>query len=196
MNKRVFIIAAIVLITLLFLVKCAMNDISHEAKPVAQEAPVLAPEQPSDEELLPGITQDATDEQKAEEVRRQIAEAQLVIEREGVILPLSGPIDERPEFVSVFEWQLLQFAANNSSASSAKLTELVNLLRFNKLLEYWESLNTQANPATQATQQALAAQLLNEFPERVEAGQVSQAEYEFFWGLAINSDYESFSRNF
>ena len=123
---------------------------------------------------------DATDEQKSAEVYRQIEAAQRVIEQQGVIKPLSGPINDRPEFVSMFEWELMQFAVENQglSASSAEFTDLVNLLRFNKLLEYWENLSANNQPATAATRQALAAQLLAEFPSWVEAGKLSPQDFE------------------
>ena len=180
MKKRRIVQTVIILILVLLAIALAIKTLSSE--PVVsedQQSQVMTPEPPSNGDLMPGLPEDASEEQKSAEVYRQIAEAQQVIEQQGVIKPLNGPIYNRPEFVSMFEWELMQFAIENQglSASSAEFTDLVNLLRFNKLLEYWEGLSVTNDPAKAATRRALAAQLLVEFPGWVAAGKLSSQDF-------------------
>lgn len=74
---------------------------------------------------------------------------------------LSGPINERPEFVSRIEWQVLNQIAQQSADSERELTRLVNHLRFSKQLEIWK------NKSDSPQRDALAQQLLRDIPVRV-----------------------------
>lgn len=95
---------------------------------------------------------------------RQIEAAQAVAGEIGA-KPLTGRITERPDFVSLLEWQVLQGVASRHAEPDRELTRLVNNLRFNKQLELWRSLP--ATTANTAQRQSLATRLLADIPERV-----------------------------
>lgn len=89
------------------------------------------------------------------------------------LAPLTGPVTERPAYVSLMEWAMLQGVAQQNLNPEKELTRLVNFLRFTKKLEIYESL-----PAVQAAakRMALAEQLLSELPERVRQGEMDLTE--------------------
>lgn len=81
-----------------------------------------------------------------------------------LLKPLTGPLTQRPDFVSVMEWQVLQGVAGQQADSDQQLTRLVNNLRFNKQLAAWRS-----QLATKATtqRQQLAQLILADIPAHV-----------------------------
>lgn len=87
--------------------------------------------------------------------------------------PLSGPVTQRPDFVSPLEWQVLQGVAREHAQPERELTRLVNSLRFNKELELWRS---GSMPAGSAQAMALEKQLLQEIPARVAEQEMGLAE--------------------
>jgi hypothetical protein len=87
--------------------------------------------------------------------------------------PLSGPVTQRPDFVSPLEWQVLQGVARQHAHPERELTRLVNSLRFNKELELWRSGSIAAGSAAAL---ALEKQLLEEIPARVAQQEMGLAE--------------------
>ncbi|HEX5371243.1 MAG TPA: hypothetical protein VFW84_00770, partial [Aquabacterium sp.] len=86
------------------------------------------------------------------------------IERQPAIQPLSGPITERPAFVSRMEWAMLQGVAQQHAHPTQELTRLVNSLRFTKQLELWQDMSS---TTPHAKRQALANELLSDLPQRL-----------------------------
>ncbi|TAK81080.1 MAG: hypothetical protein EPO12_08200 [Aquabacterium sp.] len=110
------------------------------------------------------LTPEEADRQQraaAEAARRQVGAAEL-----------TGPVKERPEFVSQLEWAVLQQASQRAPDPSKELTRLINNLRFMKHLDEWRALA--GGDAKQ--RQAVAAQLLATVPARVAAGEMSKAD--------------------
>lgn len=104
-------------------------------------------------------TQAALEEQKA---------AAKVVEEQPVFKPLTGPITERPSFVSPMEWAMLQGVVQQHANPDKELTRMVNFLRFMKQMELLESLPKSAQNA--AKRQVLTAQLVEDLPARVQGG--------------------------
>jgi hypothetical protein len=105
-----------------------------------------------------------TPEEAAKVEAEQAAAAEAAVRNVGQ-KPYTGPITERPDFVSDIEWQVLKGVAAQRADSDKELTRLVNHLRFVKQQEAWRSLAT--NGGDGAQRHALAEQLLNEIPDRV-----------------------------
>lgn len=78
---------------------------------------------------------------------------------------VTGPVTERPDFVSPMEWMMLQGAVAQKPNRDEELTRMVNLLRFNKQMELWQGLAR--TPDTQPRRKALADALLADLPHRV-----------------------------
>lgn len=81
--------------------------------------------------------------------------------------PVKGIVSERPDYVSLMEWTLLQAVARQHLHPEAELTRLVNALRFNKQLERWQDAALSLPPAER---QALARSLLDDLPSRIQHG--------------------------
>ena len=86
---------------------------------------------------------------------------------------LAGPVTERPDFVSLLEWKVLQAVAQKSDHPQQELTRLINDLRFEKLLDAWRS---PASGLDAATRRRLAAQLRQDTPVHLARGELSAAE--------------------
>lgn len=82
----------------------------------------------------------------------------------------AAPLLTRPDYVSEVEWQVLQGIAARSIDPPRELSRLVDKLRFSKQLDAWRT------TADVAQQQVLAAQLLQDLPARVQAGDYSRAD--------------------
>ncbi|MBC7700240.1 hypothetical protein [Aquabacterium sp.] len=106
---------------------------------------------------------DAMPSTEAGMVAQQTAAA-LVVARAPAMKPITGPVTERPEFVSEMEWQMLKGVSQQHPTPQAELTRLVNKLRFMKQLELWQSM---AHSKDMAKRQLLAEQLLDDLPQRV-----------------------------
>lgn len=131
----------------------------------ASSAPSAAP-QPS----VP-LTEFANPNPTVEEAQRAIdqqKEAAKVIEAKPDMKPLVGPITERPDFVSPMEWAMLQGVVQQHAQPDKELTRMVNFLRFMKQMEAYEALPKVAENA--AKRQVLAAQLVEDLPNRVRGG--------------------------
>jgi len=77
--------------------------------------------------------------------------------------PVTGPITDRPDYVSEFEWQVLRNIAKlNPDGQDKQLADLVNKLLFNKKMEAW--LAAKENSGDRKT---LAKQLLDMIPDQV-----------------------------
>lgn len=87
--------------------------------------------------------------------------------------PIIGPIEERPEFVSLIEWAMLKAVAHNHDDPVHELTRLVNFLRFSKQLEIWQAMTASADQAHRAE---LATGLLTELAQHVANGDLDAAE--------------------
>jgi hypothetical protein len=143
----------------------------HDPKPAAPEAQVAAASAPASAPSaaassasrpvdLPGL------------VAQQSAAAKE-IEREPAMKPITGPIKERPAFVSEIEWQMLKGVAQQHATPDLELTHLVNNLRFMKQLELWQGLGKSGDAAKRQT---LAEQLLSDLPQRVLSGDMSKKD--------------------
>jgi len=100
----------------------------------------------------------------------QQAEAAKVIEAQPDMQPIVGPVKERPAYVSVMEWAMLQGVSQQQADPAKELTRMVNFLRFTKQMELWESLAK--TPETAAKRQVLATQLVDDLPTRVTNGEL------------------------
>jgi len=105
----------------------------------------------------------------------QQAAAAKEIEREPAMKPITGPIKERPAFVSEIEWQMLKAVSSQHATPDLELTHLVNNLRFTKQLELWQSMGKSGEVAKRQT---LAEQLLGDLPQRVASGDMSKSDAE------------------
>jgi len=113
----------------------------------------------------------STVEEAAVIIKEQVA-AKAELDKQPVIPPVKGAVTERPSYVSVMEWQLLQGVAKQHLHPAEELTRLVNSLRFTKQLERWQDLPKTADAATR---QALARPLLDDLPQRVKQGDMDLA---------------------
>lgn len=103
----------------------------------------------------------------------QQAAAAQVVARAPAMKPITGPITERPEFVSEMEWQMLKGVSQQNPTPDAELTRLVNKLRFMKQLELWQSME---HSNDMAKRQLLAEQLLDDLPQRVTNADLDKPE--------------------
>ena len=160
--------AAVVLILIAVIFRVAGMGSTFD-KPVQ---PGAASAQSGVDQNIPA--QSTTPDEQALKAQKELQQQQLEAEQRlaqmGVVKPLEGNIAKRPEFVSPFEWNLLTQVASADDQNPQALNRLVNLLRFNKLLERWERLHAQNSPADAEIRSALAKQLLAELPGFVEAG--------------------------
>lgn len=114
---------------------------------------------------LPDETAPTAEEAKLIIQQQMAAKAEL--DKQPLVQPVKGAVTERPAYVSVLEWQLLQGVAKQHLHPAEELTRLVNSLRFTKQLERWQDLPKTADVATR---EALARPLLEDLPQRVKQG--------------------------
>ncbi|MEO1902081.1 MAG: hypothetical protein ABGX87_10035 [Alcanivorax sp.] len=109
------------------------------------------------------------------ELARQQEQAARAVELQLGEPELSGPVSERPDFVSPLEWQVLKSVAAGKADDDRELTRLVNRLRFAKLREHWATLKGSQRVEKR---HAIARQLLDDIPRRVDQREmdVSQAQ--------------------
>lgn len=81
-------------------------------------------------------------------------------------------VQQRPDFVSAVEWEVLRALAAGHATPAAELDRLVNQLRFHKQLAWWQ----EALSAPPAARQQVAEALLAALPARVAAGDLTQAD--------------------
>ena len=105
-------------------------------------------------------------------VAQQVASTQA-LERTPHLKDISGPVKERPEFVSEVEWMMLKGVAQQNPAPEAELTRLVNKLRFMKQLELWQAME---HSSDMAKRQLLAEQLLDGLPQRLANADLDKPE--------------------
>lgn len=109
------------------------------------------------------------------ELARQQEQAARAVEHQLGEPELSGPVSERPDFVSPIEWRVLKSVAADNADSDRELTRLINRIRFAKLRERWDKLKG-GNHADE--RHAIARQLLADIPRRVDQQEmdISQAQ--------------------
>jgi hypothetical protein len=144
------------------------SGVQASAATVAGDAPTVA------NQIVARLMRD---QQEASEVV-----AAAVSRATDAMAPLTGPVRERPAYVSRMEWSMLNGVAQQHLAPERELTRLVNFLRFTKKLEIYESL-----PAVQAAakRMGLAEQLLAELPERVRQGEMDLNEADRLLSLML-----------
>ncbi|MBA4109094.1 MAG: hypothetical protein C0487_05830 [Leptothrix sp. (in: Bacteria)] len=103
----------------------------------------------------------------------QQAAAAEVVARTPAMKPITGPVTERPEFVSEMEWSMLKGVAQQNPTPDVELTRLVNKLRFMKQLELWQSME---HSNDLAKRRVLAEQLLDDLPQRVANADLDKPE--------------------
>lgn len=103
---------------------------------------------------------------------QQAAAAEVVARTPGM-KPITGPVTERPEFVSEMEWAMLKGVAQQNPTPDVELTRLVNKLRFMKQLELWQSME---HSNDLAKRRVLAEQLLDDLPQRVANADLDKPE--------------------
>ncbi len=124
----------------------------------------------------PVVNSQAKEWKKIEAEQLQVEQ---VVESQPLIKPIVGIIQTRPEFVSATEWNILQALSENSQNPDKELNRLVNSLRFNKLLEHWKNSSISSDQTVNSrpeTLQVLADQLLQELPDHLKQGQISEQE--------------------
>lgn len=104
----------------------------------------------------------------------EIEDAQRAVIAQVGQPPYSGPIGIRPDFVSEFEWQVLEGVARTHADPRSELTLLVNRMRFSRLQTLWRSLRSSG--ADIDLRQRLGWQLLGEIPGRVSEHQLDLAQ--------------------
>lgn len=106
--------------------------------------------------------------QETQAVLEQQKAAARVVEDRPDLKPLTGPITERPDFVSPMEWAMLQGVVQQHAQPDKELTRMVNFLRFMKQMESLEALPR--TPQNVAKRQMLSAILIDDLPNRVQQG--------------------------
>ncbi|MDQ8038722.1 MAG: hypothetical protein REI12_14970 [Pedobacter sp.] len=84
-------------------------------------------------------------------------------------------IDERPDFASVMEWQVLQGVAAQHAEPEKELQRLVEKLRFSKQQEAWQQIRGQEKSPESTQRHALAVALLADIPARLKAGDMDKS---------------------
>lgn len=139
------------------------NDPAEAQVVAAASAPLPSPA-PSDALTVNGIAPPAP-EASASAVIADLKQASRALSPDRVHPPFTGPVTERPAYVSPMEWSMLKGLADQHASPPQELTRLVNSLRFNKQLEAWEALPRTPDAALQ--RRTLATSLVNDLPERV-----------------------------
>ncbi|HEX6591329.1 MAG TPA: hypothetical protein VF050_04970 [Moraxellaceae bacterium] len=86
--------------------------------------------------------------------------------------PATGPVNEKPAYVSELEWQVLKGVAAQKANPEQELRRLVANLHFSKQLEQWRQL---AGKPDIAQRRALAQALLADIPARVTDAELDDA---------------------
>ncbi|MGH6645824.1 hypothetical protein [Aquabacterium sp.] len=165
-------------LTLLALIGAAMAAVlwwwSHRDDPAASE-PVAASSPATETVAALALAKPAVSELPSTEAGlvAQQAAAAKEIERQPTMKPITGPIKDRPAFVSEVEWMMLKGVAQQNATPDAELTRLVNKLRFMKQLELWQSME---HSSDMAKRQLLAEQLLDDLPQRVANADLDKPE--------------------
>jgi hypothetical protein len=133
---------------------------THLVDPEGQPSTVNIPQDP---EEIKQLSQKVSQEQQS---------AQQVIADHVVILPIEGTIRTRPAFVSDMEWNMLQSVAQANPNPDQELNHLVNLLRFNKMIEQYQNPNSTLTPADK---KKLATQILAELPNHINSGDIDRS---------------------
>lgn len=125
--------------------------------------------------VVPAVAAETTasvPELDAHELMSQTAQAAKVVAQSPEIAPVTGPVTERPDYVSVIEWMAMKSAAAQHPDPDRELTRMVNFLRFMRQQEVLEGLA----PTETAKRQELASALLRDLPERVVQGDIGLPE--------------------
>lgn len=121
------------------------------------------------------VIEDAAPEQSSikEMSQTDIEEAQRLAAAAAVTgKPVSGTVQERPDFVSEIEWEVFRNVVNNQpKRDDTQLTTLVNKLLFYKKKEAWE-----ASGAATAQRRELARDLLEMLPSMKKGDHITPKE--------------------
>lgn len=98
----------------------------------------------------------------------------------------SDLIQQRPEYVSPAEWLILKNVAQQHPTPNIELTRMVNYLRFEKLLETWETSSDLPNDK----RSQLAEQLLASIPNRIKNGDFDLARAQELQSNLINALFD------
>lgn len=180
--KNWMIIAGVILAMLMVLALVLLKP--ADPAPLQSAQPMNTPVTPSvaqanrvdtnDQPLTVAIPQDPADIQKvSQKINQEQKAAQQIIADHVVILPIEGTIRTRPAFVSDMEWNMLQSVAQADANPDQALNHLVNLLRFNKMIEQYQRPNS---PLTPADKQKLASQILAELPNHINRGDIDRSD--------------------
>jgi hypothetical protein len=172
------VLLAVLIVLTLVLLKPADTTPLQSAQPMT--TPVTPPVTPAhrvdtnDQPLTVAIPQDPDDIQKvSQKINQEQKAAQQIIEDQVVILPIEGTIRTRPAFVSDMEWNMLQSVAHTNANPDQELNHLVNLLRFNKMIEQYQTPNPTLTPANK---RKLASQILAELPNHINSGDIDRSD--------------------
>ncbi len=83
------------------------------------------------------------------------------------------PPDQRPEFLTEDEWKSLREALKDTPNREHEQARIVEYLRFQKMFQLWQSMRDSQDAAKR---QALAKDLLDAIPQRLENREVSAGE--------------------
>ncbi len=122
---------------------------------ISAASPTTAPPSEPQAEITAPAIEKLMAEQK--EVAQEVA-------KQPQIKHISGGIKEKPTFLTLFEWNVIQSVAMRQPNPDKSLTDLVNKMRFTKQMEAWQDLP----PSADINQRRLLAnELLEDLPQRI-----------------------------
>jgi len=103
--------------------------------------------------------------------KKEIIDAQKVADVAAISgKTVSGPVKQRPDYVSEVEWQVFQGVTKNQPENEKKLTNLVNKMLFIKKKQAWLS-----SPENSDQRRQLAGELLKMIPGQLEIEAIDSA---------------------
>lgn len=91
-------------------------------------------------------------------------------------------IDQRPSFLSEEEWGALREALREDPNREQEMVRILEYLRFQKQFEAWQALK---NSPDAAQRQALAAELMDQIPQRLEKRELGAGEAQMLQTILI-----------
>lgn len=162
----------------------ARDDSQPEASAVPQSASSISgnPERENDITSFEQLSQ--------EDINRMQKVANEAAVTEQGLSVVTAPLRSRPDFVSPLEWSVLKQVAASRDNSEQQLVNLVNNLRFNKQVDWWQQNHSIAPPALT---DRVASVILESIPARVAAedldvGQAQLLQSEIIDAMVIDAD--------
>lgn len=162
----------------------ARDDSQPEASAVPQSASSISgnPERENDITSFEQLSQ--------EDINRMQKVANEAAVTEQGLSSLGDALRSRPDFVSPLEWSVLKQVAASRDNSEQQLVNLVNNLRFNKQVDWWQQNHSIAPPALT---DRVASVILESIPARVAAedldvGQAQLLQSEIIDAMVIDAD--------